>query len=220
MAEKYGTVPPRFTRAWWEYFWEYYKWHVIITAAAILITVVTIVQCASRKEYDFIVVYGGYMHLDETSENILDETARNYAVDADDSGEILTHIVPLEFTNIDGNEDYDMAIQQKLDITFMDDCTFIYLMDDTLAQRYAERKDTMVAFENIEEIVDTSGVEVLRHAPENTGFAVSLKDSTYLKEKGIKCDKLYLLVRRNMRGGEENDRAYDAAVNMARELIR
>ena len=32
MAEKYGEIPPRFTRAWWNYFWYYYKWRVVITA--------------------------------------------------------------------------------------------------------------------------------------------------------------------------------------------
>ena len=31
MAEKYGTVPKKFTSAWWEYFWDYYKWHTIAT---------------------------------------------------------------------------------------------------------------------------------------------------------------------------------------------
>ena len=220
MAEKYGTIPPRFTRAWWEYFWEYYKWHVIITVVAVLITAVTIVQCATRKEHDFVLVYSGYMHLDDTSRDVLDEAAKMYAVDADGDGEIMTHIVPIEFTNIDGNEDFDMTLQQKLDISLMDDCTFIYIMDETLAERYMSRKDTLVAFENTDDIIGSADAEILRHTPDNTGFAVSLKDSTYLKENGIKCDKLYLLVRRNGRGGEKNDKAHEAAVNMAREIIR
>lgn len=220
MAEKYGTVPPRFTRAWWEYFWEYYKWHVIITAVAVLITVVTIVQCATRKEHDFVIVYSGYMHLDDKSKSVLDEAAQMYAVDADGSGEVMTHIVPIEFTNLDGNEDYDFTLQQKFDISLMDDCTFLYIMDDEMAHRYMERKDTLVAFENTDDIINSADAEILRHTPDNAGFAISLKDSTYLKDNGIKCEKLYLLIRRNTRGGEKNDKAHEAAVNMARELIR
>ena len=53
MAEKYGEVPPKFTKKWWEYFWDYYKWHVIITVVAVLIASVTIVQCATRTEISF-----------------------------------------------------------------------------------------------------------------------------------------------------------------------
>ena len=52
MAEKYGEVPPKFTKKWWEYFWDYYKWHVIITVVAVLIASVTIVQCATRPKYE------------------------------------------------------------------------------------------------------------------------------------------------------------------------
>ena len=25
MAEKYGDMPKRFTKKWWEYFWDYYN---------------------------------------------------------------------------------------------------------------------------------------------------------------------------------------------------
>ena len=34
MAEKYGTVPPKYTAKWWQYIWDYYKWHIIITVIA------------------------------------------------------------------------------------------------------------------------------------------------------------------------------------------
>ena len=44
MAEKYGVVPKRFTREWWDYFWMYYKWHTIAIAFVIIAVTVTIVQ--------------------------------------------------------------------------------------------------------------------------------------------------------------------------------
>ena len=50
--EKYGTIPPKFTKEWWEYFWDYYKVHTICTVAAIVIIVSTIVQCANSPEYE------------------------------------------------------------------------------------------------------------------------------------------------------------------------
>ena len=73
MAEKYGEVPPKFTKKWWEYFWDYYKWHVIITVVAVLIASVTIVQCATRQKYDMNVVYAGHMNYSEEEINKLKE---------------------------------------------------------------------------------------------------------------------------------------------------
>ena len=73
MAEKYGEVPPKFTKKWWEYFWDYYKWHVIITVVAVLIASVTIVQCATRPKYDMNVVYAGHMNYSEEEINKLKE---------------------------------------------------------------------------------------------------------------------------------------------------
>ena len=52
IMEKYGTVPPKFTKEWWSYFWMYYKWHTIGITFAALAIIVTLVQCATSIKYD------------------------------------------------------------------------------------------------------------------------------------------------------------------------
>ena len=44
MAEKYGTIPKRFTPEWWEYFWMYYKVHTIAITLVILAVAITVYQ--------------------------------------------------------------------------------------------------------------------------------------------------------------------------------
>ena len=55
--EKYGTVPKRFTKAWWEYFWEYYKLHVIVSVVVISMIGISAHQLLTNPKYDVTVTY-------------------------------------------------------------------------------------------------------------------------------------------------------------------
>ena len=57
--EKYGEIPKRFTKEWWSYFWDYYKWHVIGGAVVLAMIIITAVQLMSKVAYDEIVTYIG-----------------------------------------------------------------------------------------------------------------------------------------------------------------
>ena len=54
----------------------------------------------------------------------------------------------------------------------------------------------------------------------NRSFAVSLKDSALLKEKGINADGLYMMVRRDNKASEKNTKSHDSAIKFAKELVR
>lgn len=218
--EKYGEIPPRFTKKWWGHIWEYYKWHFIITAVAILIAVVTIVQCAHRTQYDLVMVYAGHKNLPQLTENQLYELALEHTDDVDENGEVVVDLKSLVFTDMDANEDYDFAIQTKLDLSFLDDYTYIYLMDETQARVYCGRKDTTDAFEKVSVFAEGTDKEILYTTDENISFAVSLKDSALLKEKGINADNLYLMVRRDNHSSEKNTKSHESAVKFAKELIK
>lgn len=63
MAEKYGTIPKRFTKDWWSYFWDYYKVHTLVTVGIIAAIIITIIQVRSTPKYDLYVTYVGDMYL-------------------------------------------------------------------------------------------------------------------------------------------------------------
>ena len=219
MAEKYGTVPPKFTKAWWGYFWDYYKWHVIITVAAVVIAAVTIVQCANRPKYDMNVIYAGHMNYSDEEIEKMQNLLSEYIEDIDGNGKKSIFFQPLMFSDGAGNEEYDYAIQTKLDFTFTDDYTFVYLMDEVEAKLYIQRKSNADTFENVNKYAADTSAEVLR-SEDGTGYAVSLKDSALLKENGIYCDDLYLLVRVNNENDEKNTQSYEDALRIAQELVK
>ena len=219
MAEKYGTVPPKFTKAWWGYFWDYYKWHVIITVAAVVIAAVTIVQCANRPKYDMNVIYAGHMNYSDEEIEKMQNLLSEYIEDIDGNGKNSIFFQPLMFSDGAGNEEYDYAIQTKLDFTFTDDYTFVYLMDEVEAKLYIQRKSIADTFENVNEYAADTSAEVLR-SEDGTGYAVSLKDSSLLNENGNYFDSLYLLVRVNNENDEKNTQSYEDALRIAKELVK
>ena len=59
MAEKYGTIPEKFTPEWWEYFWMYYKVYVIVGIFILITGAVTAYQLLSAPKYDITITYAG-----------------------------------------------------------------------------------------------------------------------------------------------------------------
>ncbi len=219
MAEKYGEVPPRFTQKWWEYFWDYYKWHVIITAVALLITAVTLVQCATREKFDAYIVYAGHTHYGDESINNIETSFENLMSDIDGNGEKNAKLHNLKFMDDGLNAEYDYAIQTKLDITFIDDCTFIYMMDKDEATIYLNRDNAAENFVPVSDFIPDTNAEILS-TPDGTGYAVSLENSTFLKENNIYSEDVYLLIRQNYKTDENNIKAHEDALNIAQILVK
>ena len=85
--EKYGTIPPRFSRAWWSYFWEYYKWHTIISAAIILLVGVTVYQSVTSPKYDLTITNAGGVQLADDMSDRLCADLGGIIADSDANGE-------------------------------------------------------------------------------------------------------------------------------------
>ncbi len=219
MAEKYGEIPPRFTKQWWDYVWYYYKWHITITVFAIIIAAVTIVQCATRTRYDMTVVYAGHMNYSDDEVTRLQELLSEHITDIDENGEKNVMFMPLMFVDNPGSEEYDYAMQTKLDLSFTDDYTFIYLMDKSEAELYLQRESIADTFENTDLYAKNTNAEILR-APDGTGYAVSLNGSALLKNNNIYCEDLYILIAKCNDNDEERAISHRDALNTARELIK
>lgn len=219
MAEKYGEIPPRFTKQWWDYVWYYYKWHITITVLAIIIASVTMVQCATRTRYDMTVVYAGHMNYSDDEIIRLQELLSEHITDIDENGEKNVMFMPLMFADNPGSEEYDYAMQTKLDLSFTDDYTFIYLMDKSEAELYLQRESIADTFENTDLYAENTEAEILR-ASDGTGYAVNLRNSALLKNNNIYCEDLYILIAKNNDDNEKGAISHGDALNTARELIK
>lgn len=220
MAEKYGEVPPRFTKKWWEHFWYYYKTRVLLIALAVVIAAVTIVQCATRPKYDLTIVYAGHDYFSETVAEKLRTDLAEYITDIDNNGEKSLAFQQMTFSDSAGNEELDSAMQAKLDFTFTDDSKFLYLMDQWEAALYINRESADRIFEKAEAWTDGSNAEVLL-AEDGSGYAVSLKNSRLMKQyRPDNADNVYLLIRKNKKTDDANIQAYNDSLNIARALLQ
>lgn len=217
--ERYGKIPPRFTKAWWEYFWEYYKWYVLGVIFAVLLSCMFLYQCTHRVKYDMNIVYAGHDTYTETQKEQICSLAKEYVPDTDGNGEINIYFQSLVFSDKAGQEEYDYAVQTKLDLTFVDDCYYIYLMDEIEAALYMQRDTIEDIFEPVSEYADLSGAETLTGS-DGSPYAIRLTESAALKEMGIEGDKLYLMVRGNINPDKEKDiKSHSGAIAFAKAIV-
>lgn len=221
MAEKYGTVPDRWTKEWWAYFWEYYKWHTIFTAFIVVCIAATIVQYATRDRYDMTVTYTGYkMYSDEEADKIQNILSQ-YTEDVDGNGEKSVFFQDMTFMGTPGSEEYDYAIQSKLDLQFVDDVSYLFIYDEKVLKTMMERDSVSEQYTAVEDWADIEIDESLLYkAEDGKNYAVKLSDSVLLEQNGIYHDDLYVLVRQNYSDKAKNTLAYKSAERIANELIK
>ena len=195
MAEKYGTVPKKFTSAWWEYFWDYYKWHTIATVFVAGCIGITAYQCATREVYDTSVTYGGKLVFDTESTTRLELAFEENTSDADKNGEVNVFFMPCSINNEDqANAEYNMAVMTKLDLSLQDETSYLFIYDKAQLDAQIARETFTEAFVPVDEWVKNPDAQNIINW-ENSDFAYCLKDSKILNDAGVKCDDMYAVLK-------------------------
>ena len=208
--EVYGTKPKKFTKAWWGYFWFYYKWHTLGTILAAFIITYTCVDCSNRASYDVIADYISETVITEQQTQALGELINTQISDADGNGKIETYILNLASA---GEMDAQVIQAKQTRITLEPQYSesFIFLLSKKYADNFAQ--------------FDTSWEESsvwTDAAPEEDGFMVNLSGCTALEDLGIDTKDLYLTVRK-LREDETEDEykinQHENALKFAKYLI-
>lgn len=220
MAEKYGTVPPKWTKEWWEYFWDYYKWHTIITIGIVICIAVTVVQCATKEKYDLTVTYAGHMIYSEEEVSRLTDVISPLIDDIDGNGEKSVFFQQLNFMNSSGSEEYDYASQSKLDMEFHNECSFLFLYDSSELENMVNRDSVSELYLPVSEWAEEMPEESLIYSKDGIPYAVRLAESAFFADNNIYSDDLYIIVRRNYRDDEKNNLAHRSSVRIANTLIK
>lgn len=208
--EVYGTKPKRFTKEWWEYFWDYYKLHTI--AVIILLVAITsaISECAHRINYD--------LQVDLISENPISADALNslpaiieeHIDDITENEKTEAYVTYLDMRE-SSDPQYTEAMVTKYSVELGYSEAFVFLV----SQKYADNVIDAGAFE---EAKSWCSADAYR------GFCVSLKDCGYLKDIGIDTDDLYVGIvkmREHYKSSvrEKNLPKQENAIKFARFLI-
>ena len=221
MAEKYGTVPPKFTKAWWEYFWMYYKWHTIITVFVILAVVVTIYGKVTAEKFDLTLTYAGdYSYSDEGTEKI-EEILSPLCEDIDENGEKNLYFSQLNFGGANSDPEYMMAMSTKLQMSFAEDETYIFIVSKEIADAYSGEKADECVFAPLDSWLKEDIPDDLIYSAHGKGYGINVSDLKLFKDEGIEFPDHYLFIRYYPRKDQikKQLKGYEGAIKLANEIL-
>lgn len=225
--EKYGEIPKRFTKEWWSYFWDYYKWHTLGTLFVLLIVGVTCTECAMRPKYDVTVTYAGEMMFLEPTVDKLKAEFSKHIDDVDSNGKILAGFqafnIAKDGTSQAGSE-YNSAMLTKTAIEFQTGDTYVFLFNRQELDRLLNRSSDEQLFVPVSDWADCdiSGFKTAKQG--GIDYAVNITDNSFFsKQIGLTMgDSLYIAVRR-MRSRDTDDekqkRMYEQSVRLANYIL-
>ncbi len=218
MAEKYGEIPPLFTKKWWEYFWDYYKVHTIVVVCLLLAVGITIYQVSTREEYDINVVIGTYTHMTDESLSSLEADIEGHMIDVDNNGEKNALLVYNGFSDEVEHGEYSRVLEARFLLNLEEENSFIFIVDKKSSSLLLDLDYCDEMYLNAEEL-GQAGIDGLKDE-NGICYGIPLKDSKILKKNKIYSDNLYLVLRKNFKDGELTKKAFDCSLNLAKELIK
>ena len=223
MAEKYGTIPKKFTKEWWEYFWMYYKWHVLGTLFVIIAVTVTIVQVATKPKYDLTVCFAGTAIIPEEIAVSIEDTLGPLCEDVDGNGK-----KNITFTQlcIDHKSDpeYAMSMMQKLNLMLTEDDVYLYIMDAETAVSFVDPDPEYCAFVSVDTWLGFIPENASTYDVSGISYGIDLADCELFAKMAQK-DNLdfsgkYLFVRYKPRKDQKNQvEGYNAAIKLAQTIV-
>lgn len=213
--EKYGTIPPRFTKAWWAHYWYYYKFHFIAIVCAVIMVASFIHHIVTEIHYDLKVqIVASTPILDESIE-LLNQKISEISLDVTENGKVETLVYhqPL-LDSSPQNAEYLSAIGTKImaDLTIGDH--YIYIGDKTFVENYGASG----SFMPVSQWAGTVSADMIYN-----DVAYSLSQNTSFNDAGINSDDLYIMVLhlyQAKKDDAEEIKAHENAINTALSLIK
>jgi len=221
MAEKYGTVPKRFTSDWWEYFWMYYKWHTIATVFVVLLIAITIYQNITAPKYDLTLTYAGPIAFAEKTSQKIEEGLSPLCKDVDENGETSVAFSPLHISMDLADAEYTMAMNTKLQLAFAEDETYLFILDKENAQRYQGEDADDCVFAPLSDWLSTEVSENAVFSAHGKGYGVAVSECKFFNDLGIDLKDHYIFMRYYPRKDQLKKQlaGYEAAVELANTII-
>ncbi len=208
--EKYGEIPKKFTAKWFEYIWDYYKWHIIVTLAVIAAAAYTWHSIATRTFYDLTVCFAGDNLISEQADERLCDMLSEVIDDINGDGEKNVKIIQ----NIIGNtDDYEiaMAVEQKFQLELLAGDSYLYIISKERADSLVNNSSAEGLFEETEGWCGRSG--------ENE-FFIAVEESEALKNAGVIYNGLYAGVRNFVAGrDDETEQGFRSNALLAAQAI-
>ncbi len=219
--EYYGPKPKKFTKEWWPYFWDYYKWHTIAVAAAVIAIVSTVVQVANQDRYDGSFVCAGDVAFPMEYADKFESYIEEAVDDIDSNGEKAVLFEQLTFSENDVDAQYSAAMRMKFDLKLQTNESFAFIMDKNLAEKTLASPDTEGCFATTDEWLTEKVSEENIYYSDGKPYAIKLTNSAILKNMGFKGDDFYAVLRYNYdKSDEELNKQFENAKKMLNAVVR
>lgn len=223
--EKYGEIPKRFTKKWWEYFWDYYKIHTIATVIAVVAVASTVSQCVNKINYDLSLVTVGLPLLNTEKDVALCAEFAEFADDIDQKDGTNAFITQIPI-GVEGQDpEYEMTLMQNFMIELGFGEGYIYFFSAESADSYLNRDDVADSFMPVAEwgvdgidMTDKAKFKLYMGEP----FAMSMEGNSLLESAGIDTSDCYMMMRYPRYNEKDDDMAlkrFENARKAAWEII-
>lgn len=220
MAEKYGTIPPKFTKEWWKYFWDYYKVHTIVTLILAAAVAATVYSKATEPKYDLTLCYAGESIFDEQTEEEIRKDAGKITPDVNENGESLCDFYQMNFSLDNPDDEFTRAMHTKMQLSLAGDEIYIYILDKDLLEIYAANELKECPFAPLKIWLEND-YKFSRYSVEGEDIAISLAGNQFLEKNGIDSADKYLVMRYYPREDQKKKQlaGYEAAIKLANSII-
>lgn len=221
MAEMFEK-PKKFSGEWFRYVWDYYKVHILVTVAVIVLIAVTVVEVLNTVHYD---VNINYIASNVLSFDVSDKLANKAAEQIEDGngdGAKYVSVTQLNFTDeAMQNANQIMALENKLMTVFASEDEMMFLFDEAMLKDVLDMSATEGVFVPVSQWADEDLSEELLYEYGGGVYAVNLKNSAILKEMGIDASDMFVAVRMNYKPEDEKlQKSFENCVALANSLIK
>ena len=212
MAEKV-VVPKAFTKEWYEYIWDYYKYHILVGIFTIVFLTVVITQMINTVKYDANINLITTGILTEEKEEKLAYFCSENSEDVNQNERVDVSITQLNFTQENrANQEMHTALLNKLMVLFNSNDELLFIVDEYMLDYIEGMKYTEDIFYRADEWID----EELLYKGD---YAVTLDKSSVLENLGIDSSDLYiLLAKMDAEDGFKNEE--QNAIKIAKFLLK
>ena len=216
MAEKF-EVPKRFSKDWWAYIYEYYKYHILAAVLVLVFLIYIVNNIINPVRYDANVVMAGDVYVSDEQSQKLESVLAELAGDIDGNGKKSIYLLNIFLSSDGSNTDVqlEMAYRQKLSIEMFVEDNMIFILDSAVALQYLEQSEE--AFFETKDWAGDFGGKLLSHNGKDYG--VSLENNSFLKECGIDGSDLYLVIKNTEILKKNNEERVIKTIDFAKKII-
>ena len=189
MAEIFEK-PKAFTKEWFSYVWEYYKWYIICGIVAIVLAVFTYNDIKNTVKYDTNINFVATGVITSEKADIIAAKCAENSEDLNDNGRVDISFTQLNFTEENrNNSEMNYALTNKLMALFATQEELIFITDSYMLGQLEKMNGESDIFINASEWAADDMIT-------DGNLAVSLAESTVLREVGIDSSDMYVVLAR------------------------